>query len=61
MSPVTLNARISPMGGMDMLSRQEVSRLRDASHGGLHQLMRLGLQAFSGGGALFDQCRVLLG
>jgi predicted Rossmann-fold nucleotide-binding protein len=38
--PPTVNARISPRGGLDVLSRAEVARLRDASAGGLHDLMR---------------------
>ena len=36
----TVNARISPRGELDILSRQEVARLRDASAGGLHELLR---------------------
>lgn len=36
----TLNARIAPESGLDVLSRQEVGRLRDATQGGLHQLLR---------------------
>ena len=36
----TVNARISPRGGLDVLSRQEVGRLRDASVGGQHELLR---------------------
>lgn len=41
MTPLpTVNARISPRGGLDVLSRHEVSRLRDASTGGLHDLLR---------------------
>ncbi|PKM15012.1 MAG: LOG family protein [Gammaproteobacteria bacterium HGW-Gammaproteobacteria-1] len=38
--PPTANARISPRGGLDVLSRNEVARLRDASSGGLHELLR---------------------
>jgi hypothetical protein len=38
--PTTANARISPLGGLDVLSRNEVARLRDASSGGLHELLR---------------------
>ncbi len=60
MSPVTLNARISPMGGMDMLSRQEVGRLRYASHGGLHQLMRRCALAVLSSGSTSDDPRALL-
>jgi predicted Rossmann-fold nucleotide-binding protein len=36
----TVNARISPRSGLDVLSRDEVARLRDASGGGLHDLLR---------------------
>jgi pyrimidine/purine-5'-nucleotide nucleosidase len=36
----TVTARIAPVAGMDVLSRNEVTRLRDASHGGLHALLR---------------------
>ncbi len=36
----TVNARIAPVAGMDVLSRNEVKRLRDASQGGLHALLR---------------------
>ena len=38
--PASVNARISPRGGLDILSRQEVARLHDASAGGLHELLR---------------------
>src|SRR5690242_5360350 len=36
----TVSARIAPVAGMDVLSRNEVTRLRDATHGGLHALLR---------------------
>src|SRR6478752_238395 len=36
----TVNARISPRGGLDVLSRAEIARLRDATAGGLHELLR---------------------
>jgi len=36
----TVNARIYPRGGLDVLSRDEVARLRDASIGGMHDLLR---------------------
>src|SRR3954464_8501769 len=36
----TVSARVSPAGGLDILSRNEVARLRDASGSGLHQLLR---------------------
>ncbi|MBS0515100.1 MAG: LOG family protein [Proteobacteria bacterium] len=40
MAQLTVNARISPVAGMDVLSRDEVTRLRDASQGGLHTLLQ---------------------
>jgi hypothetical protein len=36
----TVNASIYPRGGLDVLSRDEVARLRDASTGGMHELLR---------------------
>ncbi|MBJ6982622.1 MULTISPECIES: nucleotide 5'-monophosphate nucleosidase PpnN [unclassified Luteimonas] len=36
----TVDARIYPRGGLDVLSREEVARLKDASAGGLHDLLR---------------------
>src|SRR5882724_1095335 len=36
----TVSVRIAPVAGMDVLSRNEVTRLRDASKGGLHALLR---------------------
>ncbi|MDQ3618187.1 MAG: nucleotide 5'-monophosphate nucleosidase PpnN [Pseudomonadota bacterium] len=36
----TVNARIYPRGGLDVLSRDEVARLKDASSGGMHDLLR---------------------
>ncbi len=36
----TVDARIFPSGGLDVLSREEVVRLRDASAGGMHELLR---------------------
>jgi predicted Rossmann-fold nucleotide-binding protein len=40
MAKSSVSARISPVTGMDVLSRDEVRRLRDASKGGLHGLLR---------------------
>ena len=34
------DARIYPRGELDVLSRVEVARLRDASSGGMHELLR---------------------
>ncbi len=39
-NPPTVNARISPRGGLDILSRDEVARLHDASNRGQHDLLR---------------------
>ncbi|RZA16504.1 MAG: LOG family protein [Lysobacteraceae bacterium] len=36
----TCDATIYPKGGLDVLSREEVARLRDASVGGMHELLR---------------------
>jgi len=36
----TVNTHIYPRGGLDVLSRSEVARLRDASAGGMHDLLR---------------------
>ena len=36
----TVDAHIYPRGGLDVLSRAEVARLRDASTGGMHDLLR---------------------
>ncbi|WP_240125023.1 nucleotide 5'-monophosphate nucleosidase PpnN [Thermomonas alba] len=36
----TVSTHIYPRGGLDVLSREEVARLRDASSGGLHELLR---------------------
>ena len=36
----TVSARVSPAGGLDILSRNEVARLRDASGSGMHALLR---------------------
>jgi len=36
----TVDASIFPRGGLDVLSREEVARLRDASAGGMHELLR---------------------
>jgi predicted Rossmann-fold nucleotide-binding protein len=36
----TVNAHLYPRGGLDVLSRAEVARLRDASSGGMHDLLR---------------------
>jgi predicted Rossmann-fold nucleotide-binding protein len=60
MAKLTVSARISPVAGMDLLSRDEVSRLRDASRGGLHALLRRCALAVLTQGALNDNARSIL-
>ncbi len=55
-----VNARISPVAGMDMLSRNEVSRLRDASQGGSHPLLRRCALAVLTQGMAMDDARAML-
>jgi len=51
----TVNARILPRGGLDVLSRDEVARLKDASGGGLHELLcRCALAVLTSGSATDD-------
>ncbi|MFN3843406.1 MAG: nucleotide 5'-monophosphate nucleosidase PpnN [Rehaibacterium terrae] len=56
----TVNARISPRGGLDILSRDEVARLRDASAGGLHDLLRRCALAVLTSGSQSDDPRAAL-
>lgn len=58
--PATVDARISPRGGLDVLSRDEVSRLRDASAGGLHELLRRCALAVLTSGSASDDPRAAL-
>jgi len=55
----TANALISPLGGMEILSRQEVGRLRDVSAGGLHALMRRCALAVLNSGSQSDDPRAM--
>jgi predicted Rossmann-fold nucleotide-binding protein len=59
--PVKVSARISPSGGLDILSRNEVARLRDASSSGLHALLRRCALAVLTSGSLSDDPRGMLG
>ena len=56
----TVSARISPAGGLDVLSRQEVSRLRGASDSGLHALLRRCALAVLTSGTISDDPRAIL-
>ena len=40
MTKPTLNARLRPFDNMDVLSRGEIARLRDASHGGAYEMLK---------------------
>jgi len=56
-----INARIAPpASGLDILSRDEIVRLRDASHGGLHELLRRCALAVLTQGGFHDDARILL-
>jgi len=51
------NASIYPRGGLDVLSRREVGRLRDASSGGLHEILRrCALAVLTSGSISDDPC-----
>ncbi len=56
----TVSARISPAAGLDVLSRNEVSRLRDATQGGLHPLLRRCTLAVLTQGIEADDARAML-
>ncbi|MEO8671999.1 MAG: nucleotide 5'-monophosphate nucleosidase PpnN [Tahibacter sp.] len=56
----TVSARISPANGLDILSRDEVSRLRDATQRGLHALLRRCALAVLTQGGDSDDARALL-
>jgi predicted Rossmann-fold nucleotide-binding protein len=60
MAKTTVNAQISPVAGMDILSRNEVSRLRDATQGGLHALLRRCALAVLTQGIVSDDARGML-
>ena len=51
------DARIYPRGGLDVLSRAEVARLRDASAGGMHELLRRCALAVLTSGSVSDDPR----
>ena len=56
----TVNASIYPHAGMDVLSRDEVMRLRDASAGGMHELLRRCALAVLTTGSTADDPRAAL-
>ncbi len=56
----TVSARIFPIGGLDILSRNEVVKLRDASGAGLHALLRRCALAVLTSGSIGDDPRAIL-
>ena len=56
----TVSARVSPVGGLDVLSRNEVARLRGASGSGLHALLRRCALAVLTSGNISDDPRAIL-
>ena len=59
-NPLTVNARLAPLGGMDVLSRAEVTKLRDASEGGLRPMLRRCALAVLASGVNSDDPRAML-
>ena len=58
--PGVVSARITPIGGLDVLSRHEVARLRGASGSGLHALLRRCALAVLTSGNVSDDPRAML-
>src|SRR6185312_8649223 len=58
--PATVNAQIVPAGTLDVLSRDEIARLRDATSSGLHNLLRSCALAVLTSGAVQDSARATL-
>jgi predicted Rossmann-fold nucleotide-binding protein len=56
----TASARISPVGGLDILTRNEVAKLRGASDSGLHALLRRCALAVLTTGSVGDDPRAIL-
>src|SRR3970282_2475254 len=53
----TVSSRVQPRGGLDVLSRAEVAQLRDASTGGMHDLLRQCALAVLTSGSMADDPR----
>ena len=58
--PATVNAQIVPAGTLDVLSRDEIARLRDVTSSGLHTLLRSCSLAVLMSGAMQDSARAML-
>ncbi|HET9836533.1 MAG TPA: nucleotide 5'-monophosphate nucleosidase PpnN [Rhodanobacteraceae bacterium] len=59
-APQTVSARVTPAGTLDVLSRKEIARLRDATASGLHQLLRSCALAVLTSGEVHDDARIML-
>jgi predicted Rossmann-fold nucleotide-binding protein len=57
----SVDARVSPAGALDLLSRDEIVRLRDATASGLHGLLRSCSLAVLTSGVVQDSARAMLG
>ncbi|MDX1635599.1 MAG: nucleotide 5'-monophosphate nucleosidase PpnN [Marinobacter sp.] len=60
MSQDTINALVSPEGSLEILSNQEVARLKDRSEGGLYRLFRQCALAVLNTGVETDDCKDLM-
>ena len=60
MSQATINALVSPEGSLEILSNQEVARLKDRSEGGLYRLFRQCALAVLNTGVETDDCKDLM-
>ncbi len=60
MTAATVNSRVYPRAGLDILSRHEVTRLQDATNGGLHELLRRCALAVLTSGSATDDPRAAL-
>ncbi len=58
--PATINALVSPEGSLEILSSQEVRRLKDKSEGGLYRLFRQCALAVLNTGVETDDCKQLM-
>ncbi|MGH8125126.1 MAG: nucleotide 5'-monophosphate nucleosidase PpnN [Rhodanobacteraceae bacterium] len=58
--PATVDAQIVPAGTLDVLSRNEIARLRDATSSGLHALLRSCSLAVLTSGTMQDSARAML-
>src|SRR5690348_12294502 len=59
-APQTVSARVTPAGTLDVLSRREIARLRDATASGLHALLRSCALAVLTSGEVHDDARTML-